>query len=42
MMYTSGDGSVTVGYPGTYRVGGQTVKVSESAVENGGNVSVGA
>ncbi|NEU55661.1 STT3 domain-containing protein [Halorussus sp. MSC15.2] len=34
--------SVTVSYPGTYRIGNQTVTVSESAVENGGNVSVGA
>ncbi|WP_158055594.1 STT3 domain-containing protein [Halorussus halophilus] len=34
--------SVTVPYPGTYTVGDNTVKVPESAVQNGGNVSVGA
>ncbi|WP_137284666.1 STT3 domain-containing protein [Halorussus salinisoli] len=37
-----GEFSVTVSYPGTYSVGNQTVDVTESAVQNGGNVSVGA
>ncbi len=34
--------SVTVPYSGTYSVGSRTVRVPESAVENSGNVSVGA
>jgi dolichyl-diphosphooligosaccharide--protein glycosyltransferase len=44
VVETGADGnfSVTVPYPGTYSVGGQTVQVPESAVENGGNVSVAA
>ncbi|UPW01283.1 hypothetical protein M0R88_04050 [Halorussus gelatinilyticus] len=37
-----GDFSVTVPYAGTYSVGNRTVEVPESAVENGGNVTVGA
>ncbi|WP_135824050.1 STT3 domain-containing protein [Halorussus ruber] len=35
-----GEFSVTVPYSGQYRVGNRTVEVSESAVENGGNVTV--
>jgi dolichyl-diphosphooligosaccharide--protein glycosyltransferase len=37
-----GNYSVTVPYSGTYTVGDQTVRVSESEVRNGGNVTVGA
>ncbi|MFC7082346.1 hypothetical protein [Halorussus caseinilyticus] len=36
-----GEFSVTVPYSGTYSVGNRTVAVPESAVQNGGNVSVG-
>jgi dolichyl-diphosphooligosaccharide--protein glycosyltransferase len=41
---TGADGnfSVTVAHPGTYEVGNQTVTVGEDAVQNGGNVTVGA
>jgi dolichyl-diphosphooligosaccharide--protein glycosyltransferase len=39
---SDGDFSVTVPYAGTYSVGNRTVEVSESAADNGGNVSVGA
>ena len=38
----NGTYSVTVPYPGRYTVGNQTVTVPESAVQNGGNVSVGS
>jgi dolichyl-diphosphooligosaccharide--protein glycosyltransferase len=37
-----GDFSVTVAHPGTYEVGNRTVTVSEDAVQNGENVTVGA
>ncbi|WP_132057830.1 STT3 domain-containing protein [Halorussus amylolyticus] len=37
-----GNFSVTVAHPGTYSVGNETVDVSEDAVRNGGNVTVGA
>ncbi|WP_276299016.1 STT3 domain-containing protein [Halorussus lipolyticus] len=37
----NGNFSVTVPYPGTYSVGSRTVNVTESQVENGGNVTVG-
>ncbi len=37
-----GNFSVTVPYAGSYSVGDSTVEVSEGAVENGGNVTVGA
>ena len=43
MVEVGADGnfSVTVPYPGTYKVGDQTVTVTESTVRNGGNVTVG-
>ncbi|MFC4550044.1 MULTISPECIES: STT3 domain-containing protein [Halorussus] len=41
---TKADGSflITVPYPGTYSIGDRSVTVPESAVQNGGNVSVSA